>query len=332
MALERQKGTASMAATAPVSILPDSIANLAADFYVSLRAANEAQRTQQTYAEGIAQFDEFLAAKGMPRNVSAIRREHVEAFLDYLLNDKVDERNGRRLRPATAKNRYASLRASFAWAVKEGELKRSPMATMQPPKVDETLTPVLTEDELRRLLKACEGSGFRERRDMAIVRLLIDCGLRRAELAALVVDDVNAAERMLIVRHGKGGKARAVPFGDRTAQALTRYLRARRVHSLAHLPALWLGSAGMPLTESGIAQVVRDRGMTVSPPIDRAKLHPHAFRHAWAHYFRMADGSETDLMTLAGWSSPQMLRRYGASAASARAIATHRRIGVGDRL
>lgn len=82
----------------------------------------------------------------MPRNVSSIRREHVEAYLDYLLNERVDERNGRRLRPATAKNRYASLRAFFAWAVREGEVKRSPMATMQPPKVDETLTPVLTED------------------------------------------------------------------------------------------------------------------------------------------------------------------------------------------
>lgn len=44
---------------------------------MSLRAANKALRTQQTYAEGIEQFDDFLASKGMPRYVSAIRREHV---------------------------------------------------------------------------------------------------------------------------------------------------------------------------------------------------------------------------------------------------------------
>lgn len=321
-----------MTATASVSLSPDSIANLAGDFRVSLRAANKALRTQQTYAEGIAQFDEFLAAKGMPRNVSAIRREHVEAFMDYLLNDKVDERYGRRLRPGTAKNRYASLRAFFAWAVEEDELRESPMSRMKPPKVPEPLTPILTEDELRRLLKACDGSGFRERRDMAIIRLLIDCGLRRAELADLTVADVDTSDRMLIVRRGKGGKARAIPFGDRTQIALSRYLRARRVHSLAHLPNLWLGSGGMALTESGVAQVVRDRGMSVTPPIDKAKLHPHAFRHAWAHYWQMESGSESDLMTLAGWSSPQMLRRYGASAAAERAIAAHRKIGVGDRL
>src|SRR5687768_3235606 len=102
-----------MAATTSLSVSPDSITNLATDFSVSLRARNKAQRTQQTYAEGIAQFDEFLAAKGMPRNVSAMRREHVEAFIDYVLNEKIDARNGRRLKPATAKNRYASLRASW---------------------------------------------------------------------------------------------------------------------------------------------------------------------------------------------------------------------------
>jgi site-specific recombinase XerD len=320
-----------MAATASVSTSPDTIANLATDFFVSLRARNKAKRTIATYGEAITQFDEYLAAKGMPRDVSAIRREHVEAFLDHLLNEKIDDRTGRRLKPATAKNRHASLQAFFRWLVAEGEVKRSPMATMQPPKVDETLTPVLTMDELARLLKSSDGSAFRERRDTAVIRLLIDCGLRRAELCGLTLDDVNVAERIALVRRGKGGKARFVPFGDKTAQALARYLRARRVHRQANLPNLWLGKGG-PMTESGVAQIVRDRGLTARPPIDREKLHPHALRHAWAHYFRMADGSETDLMTLAGWSSPQMLRRYGASAAAERAIATHRKIGVGDRL
>ena len=330
-AITRLPGDQARPVRRPASVAPDSITNLATDFYVSLRARNKAKRTIETYAEAVDQLDQFLASKGMPRTVSAIRREHIEAFLDYLLNEKIDERNGRRLKPATAKNRHASMQAFFRWLVAEGELKRSPMATMQPPKVDETLTPVLTEDELRRLLKACDGSGFRERRDMAIVRLLIDCGLRRAELCGLTVDDVSVADSFVTVQRGKGGKARAVPIGDKTAQALTRYLRARRVHRLASLPNLWLGKGGA-VTPSGIAQVIRDRGMSVIPPIDRVKLHPHALRHAWAHYFRMADGSETDLMTLAGWSSPAMLRRYGASAAVARAFATHRRIGVGDRL
>lgn len=290
---------------------------LARSFVHQLRGKNRAVTTMRAYVEAIVRLDEFLAAHGMPQAIGGITREHVESFIIALLEAGS---------PASALARYRALQQFFKFLEEEGEIERSPMTRMHPPHVPETPVPVLQADELKRLLKSCEGRGFDERRDLALIAVLVDTGLRRAELAGLQLGDVDLDLQQATVV-GKGSRVRTVDFGRRATQALDRYLRVRSQHDAHTLEWLWLGRSGR-LTAWGIAQVMERRAKQAG--VEHANL--HRFRHTAAHLWMAAEGSETGAMQHFGWRSRQMLSRYGASAAAERARAEHRRLSPLDRL
>ena len=311
-------------AEAPELVTPGDLGDELASFVRAMRANNVSPNTILAYGGAVRQFGRWLLVHDYPTSVAQLEPRHVEEWMGSILETS---------KPATAHNRWRGLQRFLNWYAELDDAFVSPMRKLHPPRLPKLMPRVLTIDEIRTVLGTCQGSAFEDRRDNALVRVFFDTGARRHEIAALRYSPTDADDRDVDLRRGlvhvlgKGGKDNYIALTNRTLVAVEDYLRARRKHAHADLPWLWLGKRGR-LTDSGIAQAIRDRGRRVGI----TDLHAHDFRHAATHHELSAGMNEADVMSKRGWDSPTMLRRYASTTANERAIASSRKLALGDKL
>jgi site-specific recombinase XerD len=294
---------------------PDYLDQLLSSWQLSLRSERKSESTVKVYSDGVTAFLRWCRSTG---TTPELTKTAVQEFTAALLAAGAE--------PSTARSRQLALKRFSAWLTEEGEYDTDPLLGVKPPKLDTKVTDALTDDELKRLMKACAGREFRDARDTAIVRLMTETGMRAGEVVGLALADVDLTRGLAIVHRGKGGKGRVVPFGPQTATAIDRYIRARRGHLLEGSPQLWVGDRGKGFSYYGLHAALKYRAQRAG--IDR--FHPHLLRHTAATRWLRAGGSEGGLMAVAGWATRDMIDRYTGASASERAAAEARGLNLGE--
>jgi site-specific recombinase XerD len=292
-----------------------NLAVLLPSWELALRTERKSPQTIKSYGDGVRGFLRWCEQHG---HFPTLDRELVKGYVADLLDNGAEA--------STARARQLGVRRFSAWLEEEGEVDADPLLGLKAPKLDTKVTESLTETELRGLIKACGGKEFRDRRDEAIIRLMAETGMRAGELTSLTVADVDLNRGLVKVRRGKGGKGRVAPFGDHTARAIDRYLRARRTHRLAETDALWLGDRGKNLEYYGLHSALKYRAQLAG----LTNFHPHLLRHTAATRWLRAGGSEGGLMAVAGWATRDMIDRYTGASAAERAAAEARGLNLGE--
>jgi integrase/recombinase XerD len=296
------------------SSLPD-LAALLPSWRLAMKAERKSAGTIKVYTDGVNKFLRWCADTGHPAELT---KPTVQAFLADLL-DAGAEAN-------TAKSRDMALKRYAAWLVDEGELSSHPLTGLKPPKGDHKVVHALTDDQLKRLIRACDGKTLQDRRDEALVRLMAETGLRASEVVDLQIADVNVHDGLVTVNRGKGGKGRVVAISPQTATAIDRYMRARKSHRLAPTGALWVGGGGKGFGYYGLDKALKGRAQAARIE----GFHLHIMRHTFATRWLRASGSEGGLMAVAGWANRDMIDRYTGASTSERAAEESRKLNLGD--
>lgn len=282
---------------------------------INLAAERKTEATRDLYRDGILSFFRYCERRQVAPLLS---RPLVNAWVASLLDSGMS--------PATARARQLAVRRYSRWLAAEGEIPADELIGLSPPKLDTKVVPELSEEELKQFIQACRGTELRDRRDEAIIRLMLETGARAGEVVALRLGDVDVRAGLALIHRGKGGRGRTVPIGPQTARAIDRYLRARRTHRLAHTDRLWVGERGREFGYDGLYVALKRRAELAGIK----NFHPHVMRHTAATRWLAAGGSENGLMAVAGWKRRDMLDRYTAASSERRAADEARRLNLGD--
>ena len=227
----------------------------------------------------------------------------------------------------TRHRRFRESRAFFSWCTRMGYVTRHPFAGIANVKVEQKVIQPFTEEEIQRLLGACDGATAFGCRNRAIIWLFLDTGMRALELLRVEWDDVDWEARRIHIRQGKGRKQRVVPFGEGPAAALRDYSTRFRGEEPG---GLFLATRGARRSLAPFAlRILFDR-LGHRAGVEHA--HAHRFRHTFATWAIENHARELDVQYLLGHSTAAMVRRYSATYDAAKAADAHAAFSPAARL
>lgn len=191
-----------------------------------LRVVNHSVRTSESYLHNVKEFIEWLSINPQIKSIGEVTLQQLQQYQIELYNR--ENESGKRLAVATQATKLAAIRKFFTWLLKEQEIAYNPATGIQMPQVKKRLPQILTKQEIRKLIDSTPNNESLGIRDRAVLEVLYATGIRRAELLALTIYDVDLERETLRINKGKGGKSRLLPLIGNAKASIEKYLQAVR--------------------------------------------------------------------------------------------------------
>lgn len=202
----------------------------------------------------------------------------------------ITETNGNKLSPFTTAGIFRSIKTFFRWCEREGYLKHNPINQLRPPKTPVRIVKRLSEHQIITLLNEIRKSKHPER-NLAMILLLCDSGLRRDETISLKLQDIHLQDKFICVK-GKGEKEREIPIGETTCYALTEWKNVRPATKSSNF---FVSPTGKNLSAETIRSLLR----RIRKRIQIERLYAHLLRHTFAKLY-LKHGSVEKLSQILG--------------------------------
>lgn len=283
--------------------------NLIQGFCLSCQTEGKSPKTTEWYISFLQRFQRFLEANGLSTRIDQLDKTCIRQFILYLQQEARTPRTNKPLSGATVQGYVRTLKVFFSWVVREEYLLANPMTKIPVPKAPVKVINTFTNEQIGKLAQACYRSNGNGQRNLTILLLMLDTGIRVTELVNIDCGDVNLAEGWIKLRIGKGGKERIVPVGSVVQKSLWKYMNHFRTQPLTQkITRLFLSDDGLPLTRSGIQQMLRRCGKQAG--ISGVRCSPHTFRHTFARIYLVNGGDIFSLQRILGHTSLASVRVY----------------------
>ena len=269
-------------------------------------------RTLATVATYARRWTEFCSEVKLHAPETIIN-EHITMFQKWLWHRPTVRGAARSI--AGQNNILSFLKLFFAWLQVEGVITRNPAQGSRYAKQPDPLPKdVLTTAEAAKILDAPDTATPYGQRDRTILEVMYATGLRRAELRALTVADIDLGSEVLFVRRGKGGKDRVVPLTRTACSCLKTYLRETRPALLGRAKSarLFVAPVNHPgedccLGEHALGNLV---ARYAKQACIQKKVTPHLWRHTCATHLLQNQANVRHVQELLGHKSLATTERY----------------------
>jgi integrase/recombinase XerD len=283
--------------------------NLIEGFRLSCQTENKSPKTIEWYTCFLLRFLQFLQTNNQPTCVKDISKDHIRSFVLHLQQGAKTPHTGQPLSSSTVQGYVRTLKVFYSWLLREEYIDSNPMNRIPVPKAPVRVINTFRNEDISKLITLCHTSNSSGYRNLAIILLLLDSGIRVNELVNIDYSDLDLAEGHIRIRKAKGSKERFVPIGSIVQKALWKYINLYRPQPLTpKITRLFLTEYGLPLTKSGVQQMLRRYGRMAG--ITGVRCSPHTFRHTFSKYYLLNGGDVFSLQKILGHSSLASVRIY----------------------